>query len=173
MQYSWLQHPFPFFWTQSFIFQLSQWLVWNVLKPIRFDEERNRYVITNFLIMQLLFQLLQSTFLSGALQRKVTVRVTTVKNWVPLISCLWRSTFRMQTRRAIIIVFHCFPPVSDKLRQSLPVIMISLFAAGMYYATRGVQIAFRAQLETKHIIIYKLRDEINYFPERKIMCQDM
>ena len=50
--------------------------------------------------------------------------------------------------------------------------MISLFAAGMYYATRGVQIAFRAQLETKHIIIYKLRDEINYFPERKIMCQD-
>ena len=49
----------------------------------------------------------------------------------------------------------------------------SLFAAGMYYATRGVQIAFRAKLETKRIIIYKLHDEINYFPERKIMCQDL
>ena len=43
----------------------------------------------------------------------------------------------------------------------------------MYYATRGVQIAFRAKLETKRIIIYKLHDEINYFPERKIMCQDL
>ena len=84
-----------------------------------------------------------------------------------MILCLWRSTFRMQTRRAIIIVFHRFPPVSDKLRQSLPVIMISLFVAGMYYATRGVQIAFRAQLETKHIIIYKLRDEINYFSRKE------
>ena len=79
MQYSWLQHP-SFFWTQSFIFQLIQWSVWNVLKSIRFDEERNRYVISNSLIMQLLFQFLQSTLLTnGELQRKVTVWVTIVK----------------------------------------------------------------------------------------------
>ena len=73
-------------------------------------------------------------------------------------------------------LYYSFPLFSSRKRQikARPASDLdSLFAAGMYYATRGVQIAFRAKLETKRIIIYKLHDEINYFPERKIMCQDL